>query len=87
MAENTHLGAKVRGLRRGRSMTQVALAERLGISASYLNLIEHNRRSLSAPLLIRRAQRLMSKNFVEIIRDLMPDGLGQVEKLAGIANE
>ena len=29
--------------------------ERLGISASYLNLIEHNRRSLSAPLLIRLA--------------------------------
>ena len=36
-------------------MTQVALAERLGISASYLNLIEHTRRSLSAPLLIRLA--------------------------------
>ncbi len=55
MADGTHLGAKVRALRRGRSMTQVALAERLGISASYLNLIEHGRRSLSAPLLIRLA--------------------------------
>lgn len=55
MAEPTHLGAKLRALRRSRSMTQVALAERLGISASYLNLIEHNRRSLSAPLLIRLA--------------------------------
>jgi predicted transcriptional regulator/transcriptional regulator with XRE-family HTH domain len=55
MAEQTHLGAKVRALRRARSMTQVALAERLGISPSYLNLIEHNRRSLSAPLLIRLA--------------------------------
>jgi hypothetical protein len=55
MAERTHLGAKVRAMRRARSMTQVALAERLGISASYLNLIEHSRRSLSAPLLIRLA--------------------------------
>src|SRR5512133_2100301 len=36
-------------------MTQAQLAERLGISASYLNLIEHNKRSLSAPLLIRLA--------------------------------
>jgi predicted transcriptional regulator/transcriptional regulator with XRE-family HTH domain len=36
-------------------LTQVQLAERLGISASYLNLIEHDRRSLSAPLLIRLA--------------------------------
>lgn len=49
--------------------------------------IERNEPSNPAPLLIRRAQRLMSKNFLEIIRDLMPDGLGQVEKLAGIANE
>ncbi len=55
MAEHTHLGAKIRALRRARSMTQVALAERLGISGSYLNLIEHNRRSLSAPLLIKLA--------------------------------
>jgi predicted transcriptional regulator/transcriptional regulator with XRE-family HTH domain len=55
MAEATHLGAKVRAMRRARSMTQVALAGRLGISASYLNLIEHNRRSVSAPLLIRLA--------------------------------
>ena len=36
-----------------------------------------------APLLIQRAQRLMKKNFMEIIRDLLPDGLGQIEKLAG----
>jgi predicted transcriptional regulator len=32
------------------------MAERLGISASYLNLIEHNRRPLSAQVLIRLAQ-------------------------------
>jgi type VI secretion system protein ImpA len=49
--------------------------------------IERNEPSHPAPLLIRRAQRLMSKSFLEIIRDLMPDGLVQVEKLAGIANE
>ncbi len=55
MADAPHLGAKLRALRRGRSMTQAALAEQLGISASYLNLIEHDRRSLSAPLLIRLA--------------------------------
>lgn len=40
-----------------------------------------------APLLIRRAQRLMSKDFLEIIRDLVPEGLAQVEKLAGIQND
>ena len=36
-----------------------------------------------APLFIRRAQRLMSKNFVEIMKDLMPDSLSQLERLAG----
>ena len=37
-----------------------------------------------APLLIRRAQRLMGKSFIEIIRDLAPDGLKDVERIAGI---
>lgn len=45
--------------------------------------IERNEPSNPAPLLIRRAQRLMDKNFLEIIRDLAPDGLGQVERIAG----
>jgi hypothetical protein len=56
MAEVTLLGAKVRGLRRRENMTQGQLAERLGISASYLNLIENNRRPLTAPMLIKLAQ-------------------------------
>jgi predicted transcriptional regulator/transcriptional regulator with XRE-family HTH domain len=52
----TRLGAKVRGLRRREGMSQTDLAERLGISPSYLNLIENNHRPLPAPLLIRLAQ-------------------------------
>lgn len=50
------LGSKIRGLRRREGLTQVQLAHRLGISPSYLNLIEHNRRPLSAQLLIKLAQ-------------------------------
>lgn len=45
--------------------------------------IERNEPSNPAPLLIRRAQRLMSKSFMDIIRDLVPEGLDQIEKLAG----
>lgn len=52
------LGAKVRAVRRQQGLTQAQLATRLGISASYLNLIEHDRRSLSAPLLLRLAETL-----------------------------
>ena len=50
------LGAKIRLLRRQEGLTQVQLAEALGISPSYLNLIEGNKRPLTAPLLIRLAQ-------------------------------
>lgn len=46
--------------------------------------IERNEPSNPAPLLLRRAQRLMSKSFVDIVRELMPEGLDQIEKLAGI---
>ncbi len=45
--------------------------------------IERHEPTNPAPLLIRRAQRLMNKNFIEIIRDLVPDGIDQVEKIAG----
>lgn len=51
MAKN--LGAKVRQLRRREQMTQAHLAARLGVSASYLNLIENNRRPLTAALLLK----------------------------------
>lgn len=49
--------------------------------------IERNEPSNPAPLLIRRAQRLMSKNFLDIIRDLVPDGIREIEKLAGVSSE
>ena len=54
--QESHLGTKVRSLRREKGLTQALLAERLGISPSYLNLIENNRRPLPANLLIRMAQ-------------------------------
>lgn len=55
MADST-LGGKVRALRRQQRMTQADLARRLAISASYLNLIEHNRRPVTADLLLKLAE-------------------------------
>jgi hypothetical protein len=49
-------GAKVRALRKRERLTQAQLAERLGVSAAYLNLIENNRRPLTANLLLKLAQ-------------------------------
>jgi predicted transcriptional regulator/transcriptional regulator with XRE-family HTH domain len=53
MADRIALGAKIRALRRQQHLTQTELARRLGISPSYLNLIEHDRRAFSAELLVR----------------------------------
>lgn len=40
-----------------------------------------------APLLLLRARRLIDMNFVDIIRDMVPDGMGQIEVIAGIRAE
>ncbi|MEP3227293.1 MAG: short-chain fatty acyl-CoA regulator family protein [Parasphingorhabdus sp.] len=50
-------GAAIKRLRRGAGMTQLSLAEALEISPSYLNLIERNRRPLSARLMLLLADR------------------------------
>ena len=54
--ENPKLGSRVRSLRRRQGLSQAQLAERLGISASYLNLIENERRPMPATVLLRLAQ-------------------------------
>ncbi len=55
---SARLGEKVRMLRRQRELSQVALAERLGVSASYLNLIENNKRPMPGTLLLKVAEAL-----------------------------
>jgi predicted transcriptional regulator/transcriptional regulator with XRE-family HTH domain len=49
------IGGKVQRLRRQGRISQAQLAVSLGISASYLNLIEHNRRRMTVQLLLKTA--------------------------------
>ncbi|WP_066480449.1 MULTISPECIES: helix-turn-helix domain-containing protein [unclassified Sphingomonas] len=49
-------GHAVRRLRRAAGLTQAAMAAALGISPSYLNLVERNQRPISAALLVALAQ-------------------------------
>lgn len=44
-------GTRIREIRRRAKISQVSLAKEVGISASYLNLIEHNRRSIGGQIL------------------------------------
>ena len=45
--QDIRLGATIRRLRRERQLSQQVLANMLGISTPYLNLIENNRRNVT----------------------------------------
>lgn len=49
-------GHAVRRMRRGAGLNQTAMAETLGISPSYLNLVERNQRPLTATVMLRLAE-------------------------------
>lgn len=50
-----YLGPQIRRVRREQGLTQARLAADLGISTSYLNLMERNQRPVSADVLVRLA--------------------------------
>lgn len=75
MSESALLaGPALRRLRRRERLTQAAMADRLGISPSYLNLLEHNRRPVSARLVLQLVERF----------DFDPRILCQEEAVGGI---
>lgn len=68
MPRKARLGHKVRRLRRQRGLTQAQMASELEISASYLNLIEHNRRPVTVPLLLKLAA-VFAVDMAELAED------------------
>ena len=56
MSRDTLTGSRIRERRVMQGMRQAELAKEVGISASYLNLIEHNRRRIGGKLLVNIAQ-------------------------------
>ena len=52
-SELTNIGSKIRKVRRSKGLSQSELSKNLGISASYLNLLESGRRKITVPLLIK----------------------------------
>ena len=51
--EISNIGSKIRKERRARGFSQTELSKKLDISASYLNLLESGRRTITVPLLIK----------------------------------
>lgn len=64
-------GPKVRRIRNGLALTQTSMAEALGISPSYLNLIERNQRPLTVQLLLK-----LSSVYKVDLEELQGDGIG-----------
>jgi type VI secretion system protein ImpA len=56
----------------------------LGLVCTYL---ERHEPTNPAPLLIRRAQRMMTMDFMAIIKELAPDSLNQVQLITGAEGE
>src|SRR5918997_5585982 len=56
MQRKLFLGARLKRLRRERGLNQSAMADALGISASYLNHLERNQRPVTAGILLRLAE-------------------------------
>ena len=54
--EKLFAGARLRRLRRERGLTQADAAQALGVSASYLNLLERNQRPVTARVLLALAE-------------------------------
>lgn len=48
---------------------------------------ERNEPSSPVPLLLRRAQRLVAKSFIDILRDLTPGGVEQAESIGGLGRD
>lgn len=52
-----------------------------------IDYFERNEPTNPAPLLIKRARRLVSMSFIDIVKEMAPDGLRQVETIAGTLQE
>ena len=91
-------GARLRRLRLRLGLTQARMAEDLGVSASYLNLLERNQRPLTAAVLLKLAEahdvdlrELTARNSDQMAEDLVrvlagrtgqPVGRGEAREFA-----
>lgn len=93
MAGTSLLGSRVRDRRLALGLKQADVAARAGISPSYLNLIEHNRRGIAGRVRIGIAEALAMEPTAlsedadrDLLRDLgeaaaaMPDALAEAER-------
>lgn len=78
--KKTYLGPKLRQLRKDAGQTQLEMARALGISASYVNLLENNQRSLSVQVLMRVAE-VYGVEWRDLVQDDAPTKLADLRNV------
>jgi predicted transcriptional regulator len=81
--QKTFIGPHLRRLRIERAETQGAMARALGISTSYVNLLENNERSVSVPVMLRLFE-VYGIDWRDIAED---DGSSQLADLRAIIQD
>lgn len=91
---DTLTGSRIRERRQISGLRQAELARQVGISASYLNLIEHNRRRIGGKLLVNIATALsvepslltqgIEETLISALREAAADAVGQQAELDGL---
>jgi predicted transcriptional regulator/plasmid maintenance system antidote protein VapI len=79
-ARKLFVGPRLKRLRRERQLSQVRMAEELGLSPSYLNLMERNQRPITAQVLIRLAH-AYSLDPREFAADDNERGISELEEI------
>lgn len=91
---DTLTGSRIRERRQISGLRQAELARQVGISASYLNLIEHNRRRIGGKLLVDIAGALsvepslltqgIEETLISALREAAADAVGQKAEVDGL---
>ncbi len=76
----TFVGPQLRQLRKERGLTQSAMATALGLSTSYVNLLENNQRSVSVQVLMRISQ-TYGIDWRDLVEDDTPGRLADLRSV------
>lgn len=79
-AKKTYLGPKLRQLRKDAGQTQLEMAQALGLSASYVNLLENNQRSVSVQVLMRVSE-VYGVEWRDLVKDDTPTRLADLRNV------
>lgn len=79
-AKKIYLGPKLRQLRQAAGQTQLEMAKALGLSASYVNLLENNQRSLSVQVLMRVSE-VYGVEWRDLVKDDAPNKLADLRNV------